>query len=107
MHRSIILSIVVVGLLTATCVAGREHDIRLDKNAQRVRAGMTSGQAMEILGSPSWRGRCGAKFPYGWGNVCVSELGYSSSFAPLLPGYLVVQLDRRGRVISVDTITSP
>jgi hypothetical protein len=107
MHRSIAFSVVAVGLLTATCVAGREHDIRLDKNAERVRAGMTGGQAMEILGSPSWRGRCGAKFPYEWGKDCVGELGYSSAFAPLLPGYLVVQLDRRGRVISVDTITSP
>jgi len=37
----------------------------------------------------------------------VGERGYSSAFAPLFPGYLVVQLDRRARVISVDTITSP
>jgi hypothetical protein len=107
MHRSIALSIVAVGLLTATCVAGREHDVRLSDNAQHVRAGMTAGQAVEILGKPSWRDRCGAKFPYGWAQSCVAELGYSSAFAPLLPGYLVVQLDGRGRVISVDTITSP
>lgn len=107
MHRSVALSIVTFGLLTATCVAGRQHDIRLSNNAERVRPGMTTGEAAEILGKPKWRGPCGARFPYGWGKDCVAELGYSSAFAPLLPGYLVVQLDGQRRVISVDSINSP
>ena len=107
MHRSIVFSIVAVGLLTATCVAGRNHDIRLNNNAKRVRVGMTDGQAVDILGKPSWRDSCGAKFPYGWAKNCVAELGYGSAFAPLLPGYLVIQIDNHKRVIAVDTITSP
>jgi hypothetical protein len=104
MHRGIALSIVAFSLLTATCVAGRKHDIRLQSNAQRVRAGMTAGEAVEILGKPSWSGRCGAKMG---STDCASELGYSSTFAPLLPSYVIVRLDRRSRVISIDTITSP
>ena len=107
MRRAILLSIVTVGLLIATCVAGREHDARIHDNAKQVRAGMSAAQAAEILGKPSWRGECGAKFPYGWAQSCASELGYSSAFAPLLPAYLVVQLDNRSRVVSVDTISSP
>jgi hypothetical protein len=104
MHRGVALLIVAVSLLTATCVAGHKHDTRLHSNAQLVRAGMTVGKAIEILGKPSWRGRCGAKMG---STDCVSELGYSSNFAPLLPSYIIVRLDRRGRVIAVDTITSP
>ena len=104
MRRGIALSIVAVGLLTATCVAGRQHDIRLHSNAQRIGAGMSAGEAVEILGKPSWRGRCGARIG---ATDCVAELGYSSSIAPLLPSYVVVRLDRHGRVIGVDTLTSP
>jgi hypothetical protein len=104
MHRGVALLMLAVSLLTATCVAGQTHDTRLDNDAQLVRAGMTVGKAIEILGKPSWRGRCGAKM----GSAdCVSELGYSSSFAPFLPRYIIVRLDGRGRVIGVDTITSP
>jgi hypothetical protein len=65
---------------------------------------MTAGEAVEILGKPSWRGRCGAVMG---STDCVSELGYSYSFAPLLPSYVIVRLDRRSRVTAVDTITSP
>ena len=104
MHRSIALSIVAVGLLSATCVAGRAHDVRLQRSVHRVRAGMTADEAVKILGSPSWRGKCGAKMG---STDCVFELGYRSSFAPLLPNYMVVRLDRRGRVMAVDTLTSP
>ncbi len=68
---------------------------------------MTAESAVAILGTPSWRDHCGAKFAYGWAKDCVTELGYRSAFAPLLPGYLVVQVDGRNRVISVDIITSP
>lgn len=104
MHRGLAFSIVGIGLLTAACVAGRKHDIRLHGNAERVRAGMPAEEAVEILGKPSWRGRCGAKMG---STDCVSELGYSSSFAPLLPSYVIVRLDRRSRVIAVDTLISP
>jgi hypothetical protein len=104
MHGGIALLIVSVGLLTATCVAGHTHDTRLHSEAQLVRAGMTRGQAVEKLGKPSWSGRCGAKMG---STDCVSELGYSSSFAPLLPSYVIVRLDRGERVIAVDTLTSP
>jgi hypothetical protein len=104
MRRSIGLSIIAVGLLTAACLAGRTHDARLYSNAQRVRAGMTADEAVKLLGSPSWRDNCGAKMG---STDCVFELGYRSSFAPLLPSYIVVRLDRRSRVVTVDTLTSP
>jgi hypothetical protein len=65
---------------------------------------MTGGQATKILGKPSWSGRCGAKMG---STDCVSELGYSSSFAPLLPSYVIVRLDHSDRVIAVDTLASP
>ena len=107
MRRSIALLIVAVSLLTATCVAGRKHDNQLLSNAARIRAGMTAEEALGVLGNPAWRGECGAKFPYGWRKDCAAELGYSSTFAPLLPSYVVVQLDGRARVIAADTIISP
>jgi hypothetical protein len=68
---------------------------------------MSNAQAEQILGKPSWHGRCGEWFPYGWEQNCIAELGYRSAFAPFFPAYLVVQLDSRSRVISVDTIFSP
>ena len=104
MRRGFALSIVGIGLLTATCVAGREHDIRLHSNVERVRGRMTAAEVVQILGKPSWLGNCGAKMG---STDCAFELGYSSSFAPLLPSYTIVRLDRRSRVIAVDTITSP
>ena len=104
MHRSIFLSIVAAGLLTATCAAGRAQDLRLFRKGREVRAGMTAGEVVKILGKPSRRGACGAKMG---STDCVSELGYASSFAHLLPSYIVVQLDRRSRVMAVDTLTSP
>lgn len=103
MHRGIPL-LLAVGLLTATCVGGSVRDMRRQDDARRIHAGMTAKEAEAILGDPSWRGTCGARMG---STDCVSELGYSSSFAPLKPVYLIVRLDRGGRVIAVDTLTSP
>jgi hypothetical protein len=107
MKRSLVLTIVILSVLTATCVAGRQHDKRLWTDADRIRHGMSASQAKQILGEPSWVGECGAKFPYGWAKTCVAELGYRAAFAPFPPTYFIVQLDDRSRVISADTITSP
>ena len=104
MRRGVALSVVGAGLLITTCVAGNKHDSQLRSDAQRVRAGMTADEALAILGNPSWRGKCGARMG---STDCASELGYSSSFAPILPSYVIVRLDHRGRVIGVDPITSP
>ncbi|MEA3065530.1 MAG: hypothetical protein QOJ27_1982, partial [Sphingomonadales bacterium] len=38
---------------------------------------------------------------------CDRELVYASAFAPLVPSYYVVQLDRRGRVIEAEAVHSP
>lgn len=103
MHRGIPL-LIAVGLLTAICAVGSVRDARRQDDARLVQAGMTAKEAEAILGEPSWRGTCGARMG---STDCVSELGYSSSFAPLLPVYLIVRLDQRGRVIAVDTLTSP
>jgi len=91
MRRGVALLIVAVGLLTATCVVGHTHDTRLQSGARLVRAGMTRGEAVEILGKPSWRGRCGAKMG---STDCVSELGYSSSFAPPIAELRYCQIGR-------------
>ena len=111
MRRGIILTIAVILVGMGACAAayrvGRKHDYRLWTNADRVQPGMSVAQAKQVLGEPSWQGRCGEWFPYGWEGNCSTELGYRSAFAPVLPAYLVVQLDVHGRVISVDTIQSP
>lgn len=108
MRRSVVLSIAATALLTATCVAGRQHDERIFANAARVRPGMKSEEVVRILGDPSWRDKCEAKFPYGPPSPrCAAELGYRSALAPLVPEYVVVQLNRQDQVISADIIQSP
>jgi hypothetical protein len=98
----ILATVAIVG--TATCVVGLRHDYRQWKVAQRVKPGMPAKQAEQILGEPAWRDRCGAKVRYVWKKGCVAELGYPSAFAPIPPTYLIVQLNQRNQVISVDTI---
>ncbi len=106
--RGCALAVAVAMILPmVACVAGRAHDSRLSRGADRVHRGMSAVQVKRILGEPSWEGRCGLRFPYGWAGSCVTELGYASAFAPLLPSYRVVELDQRGRVLSVDQIDSP
>jgi hypothetical protein len=103
MHRGMPL-LIAVGLLTTTCVAGSVRDTRRQDDARRIQVGMTAKEAEAILGKPSWRGTCGARMG---STDCASELGYTSSFAPLLPAYLIVRLNQNGRVIAVDKLTSP
>ena len=74
MRRAVALSITGLGLLAATWVAARMHDNQLDDNAKQVRVGMAAREAMDILGPPSWQGRCGSYFPYGSSNDCAAEL---------------------------------
>jgi hypothetical protein len=87
--------------------AGNRHDARLWRDYIQVRPGMTQAQAKAILGDPSWSGRCGAEFPYGYAKDCAAEFGYRSAYAPLNPLYWVVQIDARNRVIEADWIASP
>jgi hypothetical protein len=98
---------VILIFLTATCVAANQHDDRIWTGADRVRPGMTAAQAKKILGEPSWEGRCGSYAGYGHDENCAAELGYSAAFAPLVPSYKVVELDRQQRVISVVHLDSP
>lgn len=107
MSRIVLVFIVFASLLAGSCVAGREHDKQLFTSAHRIMVGMPSSQVVKFLGSPTWRDRCGARFPYGWSQRCAIEYGYRSAFAPIIPLYLVVQLDVHGQVISADTIQSP
>jgi hypothetical protein len=102
-----ILGLLIVVAAGAAVFAGQRHDARLWRDHVRVQAGMSAGEAAAILGEPSWRGRCGARFPYGQAANCASELGYRAAFAPLNPLYWVVQLDASGRVIRSDWIASP
>jgi hypothetical protein len=102
----LIVGAVVLGLCGAV-LPGKWHDDRIWRDYVRVRPGMSAAQAETILGSPSWQGKCGTKFPYGQDKNCEMELGYRSAFFPINPLYWVVQLDNGGRVISADWIASP
>lgn len=103
-----IAGVIIAGLTAilgvAPFVADVRHDYRQWKDAQQIQLGMSADDAQRILGEPSWRDRCGAKFPYRWKKSCVAELGYPSAAAPVPPTYLIIQLDKRNRVISVDTV---
>jgi hypothetical protein len=100
-------AVAILILMTATCVAANQHDERIWTGADRVRPGMSAAEAKQILGQPSWVGRCGSYFGYGWEDNCAADLGYRAAFAPLVPSYIVVELDRRQRVLSVAHVDSP
>ena len=102
---SIAVGVVLVMALPLAMGAWRDH--RLANAYSRVQPGMSESHARGILGWPAWRGQCGDQLTQGYSDDCMVELVYGSSFAPLIPEYFVVELDRRGRVISVTRIVSP
>jgi hypothetical protein len=104
----ILVALVAAALAAGVAIhAGNRHDAKLGKDYQLVLPGMSTTQVQTILGQPSWRGECGAGFPYGYGEDCVAELGYRSAFAPIVPRYWVVELDSGERVIRAVEIVSP
>ena len=107
MRGCALIAAVILVLMTATCVAATQHDKRIWDGADRVRPGMSAVRTRQILGPPSWEGRCGSYVGYGRADNCAAELGYRASFAPLVPSYIVVELDRQQRVLSVAHLESP
>ena len=92
----------------AWCVWGVWHDRRLPQRFERIGLGMDREAVEAILGAPDWEGGCGGSEILTLPRAdCAVELGYSSAFAPLVPSYWVIQLDRRGRVIEADSLRSP
>lgn len=86
---------------------GIYRDRHLDDNYDRVRSGMSVQAVKQILGEPSYDGRCGG---YGFEVLvsgCASEFVYPSAFAPLLPSYFVVQMGDDQRVVDAYFYDSP
>lgn len=83
------------------------HDRRLPGRFAKVALGMDRTAAVAVMGKPDWEGNCAAYVPYLPREGCARELGYASAFAPLIPSYHIVQLDRSGRVIEAEPIHSP
>jgi len=87
-----------------------END-RLEKGLQDVRPGMRLDQVVEIMGSPSWSGRCfdpkyNVYSPLNAG--CTKELGYYGALRGLPDGhYYVVWFNADDKVIESTKISSP
>jgi hypothetical protein len=89
----------------AWCVWGFWHDRRLPDRFERVSLGMDREAVEAVLGAPDWESGCGGAEVITLPRAdCALELGYSSAFAPVLPRYWVIQLDRSGRVIEADAL---
>ncbi|HEX6376440.1 MAG TPA: hypothetical protein VFZ91_12065 [Allosphingosinicella sp.] len=86
------------------CGWGLWHDRRLAAGLAQVHLGMGREAVEAVLGRPDWVGGCGARIAAMPREGCARELGYASAFAPLLPTYYLVQLDRRGRVIEAEAL---
>ncbi len=88
----------------------RRHDLQLDSNFNRVRAGMSDREVITLLGEPRWRGRCGTSHYYSFIDPLEGSadcLVYSSSIAPLNPWYPVIFLGPDNRVIDKYSYASP
>jgi hypothetical protein len=96
-------------LLAAACcvVYGLRRDDRIDRLIGQVQAESPAENAVRLLGTPSWRGACESRFPYGAERDCNEEIVYASSFAPLKPIYWSIQVGRRGQVLRAESIGSP
>jgi hypothetical protein len=106
--KSLIASVAVIITIAGASYAGVRHDDRLQRDYGNVQVGMSVDAAQHILGKPSWQGQCdGYDHVGGYSPNCASKLLYRSAFAPLKPVYWVVELDRRGRVISSALEASP
>jgi hypothetical protein len=83
------------------------HDRQLPDRFERVGLGMDRRAVEALLGGPDWEAACGQDHLTLPRADCRRELVYASAFAPLVPSYYVVQLDRRGRVIEAEAVRSP
>jgi hypothetical protein len=83
------------------------HDRRLPGRFERVALGMDRRAVEALLGDPDRESACGSDRLTLPRAECHRELVYSSAFAPLVPSYYVVQIDRNGRVIEADVLHLP
>ena len=102
-----ILFVAAVGAGIAWAAWGFWHDRRLPGRFTQVELGMDRKAVETRLGPPDWEGGCAGYVPYPPRADCSSELGYASAFAPLRPVYYLIQLDRSGKVIEAEPISSP
>lgn len=82
------------------------RDYRFPDRFTLVQLGMDRQGVVAVLGDPDWEGACTGYVGYLPRDGCAQELGYSSAFAPLRPVYYMVQLDRSGRVIEAEPVSS-
>ena len=106
-HGCLVFFEIAILLSVGLVFRGIYRDRHLDENYSRVRSGMSIQAIKQILGEPSYTGRCGG---YGFEVLaagCASELVYPSAFAPLLPSYFVVQIGGDQKVIDAYFYHSP
>ena len=113
MRRTWTLRRLLEGLLIAAVLAGLAwagwgwwHDRRLAERFPRIHLGMDRKGVENVLGGADWEGDCVSYVDYLPREGCARELGFSSAFAPLLPTYYLVQLDRAGRVIEAEPLAT-
>jgi hypothetical protein len=100
-----LVAVVAIGLGWAGW--GIWHDRGLEEEFPLIHLGMDRKAVERAIGRPDWEGGCSSYVPYLPREGCARELGYSSAFAPIVPVYYLVQLDRSGRVIEAEPIRSP
>lgn len=98
------LVIVLPLLLVSWCTV---RDKRLEARFRTISTAMSPSQVINIMGTPAWEGRCGAKMPTGLPSQCKTEMGYEVTLAPLEPSYYLIWFGNDGRVVETAPITSP
>lgn len=83
-----------------------DRDAKISRDIAFITPGLPAGEAVRLLGTPSWRSQCGSRFPYKQNANCVEELVYSSSLSFIIPSYHVIEVGQDGRVLSVGLIQS-
>jgi hypothetical protein len=86
------------------------HDERIASGFDSIMVGMSDEHAIELLGKPNRRARCGTDDYYDFVDAKPGSadcLFYASSLAPLIPQYHVLFLGPDNRVIDKYVYSSP
>jgi hypothetical protein len=98
------VTLVLLALGVVSCTI---RDNLLQSHFSKISSGMSPDQVVDIMGTPSWDGRCGAKLPTGLPAHCTREFGYAVTLAPLDDSYYLVWFGNDGRVTDTAPIISP
>jgi hypothetical protein len=106
LNRVLVRSIVILTpvLLISWCTGS---DQLQEAHFAKVVPGMSPMQVVDLMGKPTWDGRCGARMPTGLPKQCTREMGYRTPLAPVIPSYYLVWFGSDGLVTSSAPINSP